>query len=144
LTATTIRTTLRNPVDAGDLVWSCRCDPKFHRLEGDQIVPLDDVETRHYRRNPKSDWIVSDWIVEEGAHPELIDRATFDAVQAKDQSSSPMPRRHVNEFLLTGPIACSRCGDAETGSTRTQRRIICGVERVFSQMIYLCGGSLRT
>src|SRR5262249_45058934 len=101
LTASTVRALLLNPVGWGDAIWNVRSMPKFHRLEGDKIVALDEFEQSRYRRNSKTDWVVV-----RDAHPALVDRVTFDAVQRKIQAHASKPRGHRQDYLLTGLVAC--------------------------------------
>jgi hypothetical protein len=137
-TSSTVRALLLNPAYAGDAIWNVRSMPKFHRLEGDQIVPLDDFEECRFRQNP-----TADWVVKRGAHDALVDRATFDAVQRKIRAHGSTTRGHVREYLLTGLITCSNCGDIMVGTTRTRRKLVGGAEKVYADPLYVCAGTLR-
>src|SRR5262245_53473298 len=112
--------------------------PKFHRLERDKIVAIDDFETNRYRRNSKLDWVVV-----RDAHPALIDRATFDAVQQKIQAHASKPRGHTQEYLLTGLVSCSNCGDILIGTRRTRKKLVGGERKTYADLLYICSGVLR-
>jgi recombinase/recombinase-like zinc beta ribbon protein len=137
-TSTTVRALLMNPAYVGDAIWNVRSSPKFHRLEGDKITPLDDFEQNRFRMNSKADWVIK-----RDAHPALIDRATFDAVQRRIQSNPSTTRGHVREYLLTGLITCADCGDIMVGTTRTRRKTVAGAEKVYVDPMYVCCGTLR-
>lgn len=80
---------LRNPAYRGAVVFGRRSQSRF----------------RPVGLRPPSEWIVT-----EGAHPSLVDRRTFDAVQAwltrhrREQGTI----RH-SHFLLTSLVFCGRC-----------------------------------
>jgi DNA invertase Pin-like site-specific DNA recombinase len=137
-TATTVRAILTNRAYAGDAVWNVRSMPKFHRLEGGKVVPLLDHDTNHYRRNP-----AAEWVVKENAHPALVDRETFDAVQRGFRSNASKPRGASQEYLLTGLVACANCGDILIGTRRTRRKVVNGEEKVYADLLYFCAGTLR-
>jgi site-specific DNA recombinase len=135
--ATSVRAILMNPAYCGDAIWNVRSMPKFHRLEGDKIVALDEFESDHYRRNAKADWVVK-----RDAHPAIVDRATFDAVQSKLAAHAPRPRGHTEEYLLTGLLACATCGNVMFGMRRTRRKIVAGREKLYVDVTYCCAGAL--
>ena len=137
-TSTTVRALLMNPAYAGDAIWNVRSMPKFHRLERDRIVEIDDFEESRYRRNA-----LADWVVKRDAHAALVDRATFDAVQRKIRANASTTRGHVREYLLTGLITCVNCGDIMVGTTRTRRKLVGGAEKVYADPLYVCAGTLR-
>jgi len=137
-TAGTIRALLLNPAYAGDAIWNVRSMPKFHRLENDQIVALDDFETNRFRVNSKVDWVVK-----RDAHPALVDRALFEAVQQRIRSHPSSTRGHFREYLLTGLIGCAHCGDILVGTTRTRRKMVAGAMKTYADPLYVCAGTLR-
>ena len=137
-TATTVRAILLNRAYVGDAIWNRTSRPKFHRLEGGKVVPIEDHEQDQHKRNERKDWIVVP-----DAHPKLIDREVFDAVQLKIRSQRSTARGHVNEYLLTGLIRCESCGDAYIGTTVTRLLMREGEERRVSEPQYFCGGTLR-
>ena len=134
----TVRALLLNQAYAGDLVWNRNSVPKFHRLEGGKIVEVGEFERDQLRRNPKADWIVV-----RDAHPALVDRALFDAVQQKIRVQRSMPRGHIREYLLTGLIGCDHCGDRYVGTSRMRRTVHLGKETAEAEPQYVCGGTLR-
>jgi DNA invertase Pin-like site-specific DNA recombinase len=138
-TASAVRGILLNPAYVGDAIWNVRSSPRFHRLERDQIVPLDEFEMNRFRMNGEDDWVVR-----RDAHPALIDRPTFDAVQRRIHSHPSTTRGHTHEYLLTGLVTCANCGDIMVGTTRTRRKVVAGQEKTYSDPTYVCGGTLHT
>jgi hypothetical protein len=57
----------------------------------------------------------SEWIVHENAHPAIVDRAAFDAVQILTAEAGEKYKKlgnHLGENILVGKIFCTRCGKA--------------------------------
>lgn len=108
-TVQTILPILENPAYLGRCVYNRRTESKWHRYrQGGSVERLDEgLEAR-----PEDDWITC-----EDAWPALIDRATFDLVQARRKESRSR-NRHVrgpamrSTYLLT---ACSVAGCAAGG-----------------------------
>ena len=87
-----VHAVLTNEVYTGTAVWGRQGD--YHRESGLEPVRV------------------------EGAFPALIDRATFDRVQAFLRSRGPKvvaPRRVSSPYLLSGLLHCGRCGAAMFG-----------------------------
>jgi site-specific DNA recombinase len=137
-TSTTIRAMLRNPAYAGDAVWNVRSMPKFHRLEGDVIREVDEFEPAGVRKNARRDWITK-----RGAHPAIIDRATFDALQSRMAENPSMPRGRLHEYLLASFIACENCGNVMNGTTRTRVKRFRGEMRRYTYPGYVCSGGVK-
>jgi DNA invertase Pin-like site-specific DNA recombinase len=107
---------LENPAYIGQAVYNRRTLSKWHSFTDGQSVERagEGVEKR-----PESDWIVT-----EDAWPALIDRETWDAVQARRRESRESRRSAPGNtfkagYLLTGMIYCGVCGGKLTGQTRT-------------------------
>lgn len=112
--------------------------PKFHRLQREQIVALDEWDRgKQWRKNDRADWVQK-----RDAHQPLIDRATFDAVQERMAARPAMPRGHSHEYLLSGTLACS-CGEVMTGQTRIRKKELAAGEHTYEDPIYVCAGGLR-
>jgi site-specific DNA recombinase len=97
---TTIRHMLANPIYAGDLVWGRRPrNPRFGKREGEP--------ERLHAAEPLAE--------RTGAFPAIVDRATWERVQAL-RTQKPGPNRGgsgravSSRFLLTGLARCAGCG----------------------------------
>lgn len=141
----TIRALLTNQAYIGTFVWNKRRHGKYHRIVDGDIVERDRGEVHlmpcgkpNARFNPRELWTVV-----ENAHPPLIERETFDKVQAKvarrKRSSgcsyqTCTSRKDRPEYLLTGLLYCSHCGRKmhgalyrrnKGGKTYTYQRYVC-------------------
>ncbi|QRG66154.1 recombinase family protein [Brevibacillus choshinensis] len=104
---------LKNPVYYGALRWN-------HADAGQ-------------RQNPPEEWLL-----EESAHPAIVDEHTFFAVQNKiEQRSSHHPRTLSSSLLFSGLLHCSRCGSLMRGKTIRSQRI---GGAPFAQAYYTCPG----
>ena len=95
--AALVQTILLNPVYTGTRVWSRTRSPSTGLAEPVEI---------------------------EGAHPALIDQATFDRAQAALASRRPAnvpPRLNSSRYLLTGRAVCGLCGHRMQGRHRLDR-----------------------
>jgi site-specific DNA recombinase len=64
----------------------------------------------------------SEWIEIDGATPPIVDRTTFEAVQALlDNPERLRQGRRVYDYLLAGRVRCLACGRAMVGQTLQQR-----------------------
>lgn len=82
------------------------------------------------RQNPPEEWLL-----EESAHPAIIDEHTFFAVQDKiEQRGSRHPRVLSSSLLFSGLLHCSRCGSLMRGKTVRSQKV--GVP--FMQTYYSC------
>jgi DNA invertase Pin-like site-specific DNA recombinase len=92
-TACTVRAIAENPVYVG-----------VHRFN--RRTPFDTHGKRQVR--PETEHIVI-----EGAHPAVVDRGTWEAVQARFNTIGP--RRRSSRYLLTGLMRCETCGGSLVG-----------------------------
>ncbi|MFQ5875735.1 MAG: recombinase family protein, partial [Dehalococcoidia bacterium] len=109
---TTLHKVLRNEACTGMLIWGQA--RKRRGSTGDGIPP----------------------IRVEGAWPPLVDRDTFDQVQAKLASRAPRvthPRVAHSEYVLSGMIRCKPCGTAMIGHAVKSGKFF----------YYMCGNSRR-
>ncbi|MFD5703278.1 recombinase family protein, partial [Streptomyces lasiicapitis] len=113
-----IRAILTNPRYTGHQVWN-----RQHKQE--TLIDVNDVGLGHtttLRWNPKQEWIYS----EHPAHPALISRETFDAVQQRLASRGPastgrtvLRTRHA--YALKGLIFHTQCGRRMQGNWANSR-----------------------
>ena len=86
---------LTNPAYGGDLVYNRRANGRFE---------------------PKRNRPESDWVTVKDAHPAMVDRATFDAVQAVLATHRHYQARvRGSKYLLTGLAYCGYCGSKMYG-----------------------------
>lgn len=92
-----LATLLRNPAYVGDVVWCRRPHDAHERREGGLRDP-------------------STWVVRPDAHPPLIDRALFAAVDARLAANRARERRPKVDYPLSGLIRCAHCGQPYVGA----------------------------
>lgn len=102
----TVRELLANPVYTGDLVWNRKTYGRLVAYAEGAPHLLGDGE-RRVRRNARADWVV----VRE-AHEALVDRATFERVQAirGERGRARGGARRAERYPLSGLLACGACG----------------------------------
>ncbi|MCB9796513.1 MAG: recombinase family protein, partial [Alphaproteobacteria bacterium] len=83
------------------------------------------------------------WIVTQGSHEPLVDRALFDRCQERLDTrtfdTTPKHHRKAKRYLLSGLIRCGHCGHGFVG--RRQHRALKG-EKKTTYLRYYCGGYL--
>ena len=95
-----VRFLLTHRVYAGDLVFGRRKIGKYHQMDGDG-----DVTRSNGTATRQPPIIVPD------AHEALIDRETFDRVQAKlKERRAKKAKPRYNGYILTGVVRCGHCG----------------------------------
>jgi len=138
---TTVRSMLRNPVYTGDMVWNRRTMAKFHRVAGGRAVARRSAGCSAVDDNERDDWMVT-----RDAHPNLIDRRTFELAQARRKERQKHYKHNYrrghgarSNYLLTGLIVCAHCGHNWQGYTvRKGRRRKDGSQ--IKTEYYICSG----
>jgi DNA invertase Pin-like site-specific DNA recombinase len=122
-----VRRILTNPVYTGDLVWNRATRSKYHAITPDGPQPR--PGERRLRGNGEDAWVVTP-----DAHPALVDRATFEAVQRRlaGQRGQTTPGGR-GRFLFTGLIRCGMCGHRMHGRTE-------GRYKGKPWKVYVCAG----
>jgi DNA invertase Pin-like site-specific DNA recombinase len=92
----TVRAFLKNPAYLGDVVWCRR--------------PHDKAERRERWIRPEADWIVT-----RDAHPALVSREMFAAVQQRLATNRRQTRATAGGYPLSGLLRCAQCGEPYTG-----------------------------
>jgi len=109
---TTIGFILSNREYVGDMVYNKRSRGKFHGISAGRVVAKE-FNSSSFRRNPQQDWIIV-----EAAHEAIIDRETFEKVQAvmreraKNRNGAigrSLNYSYKNNYLLSGLVRCG-CG----------------------------------
>ncbi|MEW8979937.1 MAG: recombinase family protein [Symbiobacterium sp.] len=111
---TAVRKMLQNEVYLGRTVWNRRFT-EIDNLGGTS------TKVRGFRNQ-------DEWITVENAHPAIIDKETFEAVQrVLREQSSRRPRSKRGEYLFWGMVRCARCGHHLTWheSKKSPARLIC-------------------
>lgn len=115
--ARTIAEMLEHIEYAGDRGYNRKSFSKFHRLKGDDnFLPLDvKASAPKVVRNPEEEWVVF-----ADVHEPLIDRATFQRVQAKrarrKKGKGTSGRGVRSAYLFSGKLTCGMCGNPMTGT----------------------------
>lgn len=117
---------LHNEVYVGRYSWNRTSEARYVHLTDGRCSEVSSKGKRIHH-------VEEDWVVIDDAHPALIDRDTFEAVQrellVRKRKTTP---GGGNRFLLTGLIFCGQCGAAMHG-----RQTRGGTIR------YQCGAYLR-
>jgi DNA invertase Pin-like site-specific DNA recombinase len=112
---------LTDPVYAGDAVWGDHSQAKYYRFADGQVRKVEGGgKGRRYECVPEEDRVIV-----RDAHPALIDRETFEAVQRKLRASRWTRERHSGrrgEWVLSGRVYCGCCGGRMIGHTQRPRR----------------------
>src|SRR5207248_350088 len=113
--ASGLRFILKNRTYLGELVSYKQQSGRYYRVCGGEVTEVKTV-------NAPCTWSSeADLIVCKGTHKPLIDRATFDAVQARLVRQRTGPRRSsdaVPRYTLGGLFECGFCGSKLRGSNR--------------------------
>jgi DNA invertase Pin-like site-specific DNA recombinase len=106
----------------GDLHWNETTKGEFQEIIGQSVVKR---KIKGERRKPAADWI----IVQE-SHEALVDRETFEMVQAKlaGHKVHTTPWVGGGDWLLSGLMTCGHCGNRMVGTAKWGKRV------------YLCNG----
>jgi site-specific DNA recombinase len=86
----TVRSLLKNPAYCGDVVWCRR--------------PHDKDERREHWVRPRSEWVGK-----KDAHPALVTRQLFEAVQQRIAVNKKRTRATVGGYPLSGLLRCAEC-----------------------------------
>jgi len=92
----TVEAVLRNVAYVGDVVWCRR--------------PHDKQERRETPVRAQSEWVTTP-----DAHPPLIGRELFAAVQARLRTNAKQIRRTDGSYFLSGLLTCAQCGNVYVG-----------------------------
>ncbi|MHB9065999.1 MAG: recombinase family protein [Pirellulaceae bacterium] len=137
-----VRSVLRNPAYAGDFVWNARSGGQFHYVNSSGEVvdakdrPTDDEGTLERPRWRQSYDPADGAIVIKNAHPAIVTRKLFDAVQRRlDGNKEKRRRPRVNEFALSGILICQHCGKPLYGAS--YKKTVGG--KTVYQREYRCG-----
>jgi site-specific DNA recombinase len=122
---------LTRPTYTGDPVWNRRRLGKYNAVEGGEIV------RSRKRRQATEKSARKDWVVGKERHDPLIDRDTFERVQAKLESrrDRKTPHRGGGDFLFTRLLFCGHCGHPMHGSRLSSTKN----GRNYTYIRYLCG-----
>ena len=111
---THIKSMLKHPVYIGWMTFGRRSGGLYHHVGADG-------ELKSSRRNGASFDGYAPIIVPDNHEP-LIDKATFDAAQAKLLERSRVAGGPMRKYLLSGILRCGHCGGIMTGSCGSRGR----------------------
>jgi DNA invertase Pin-like site-specific DNA recombinase len=127
----TVREILKNEAYTGDFFWAKRRMGKYHRVAGGDIKGRDGDTS--VKRNPREEWIGRN-----DAHEALIDRKTWERVQAKltARRSQTASHKATNKdcYVLTGILYCGHCGAKMYGARRSRKK----GGKTYVQYKYVC------
>lgn len=100
---------LRSPVYRGSIVWNRHTMGSLFSLDG--TGKLKPKRGKGWKKNSEADWIISD-----NVHEPLVSRAQWDAAQKAiaKRGWDAGKARPTNRTLLSGLMACKRCGGSFT------------------------------
>lgn len=109
-----LRKILRCPLYYGDFVWNRLRNGKYNTIIGGELVKSTGTKRGHVTEKDPADYIIVP-----KTHEAIVDRATWDAAQAKlvRNRNLTTPRGNVTPFLLTGLLVCGHCGATMHGAT---------------------------
>jgi hypothetical protein len=112
-----VRNILTNPQYTGDLYYNRNTVGSYCRTTAAKgVIPYRHGKTK--AGNPKAVRNApEDVIVAEGAHPAIVDKVTFAAVQRKMASRKMGGGLHVSEYPFSGLVRCGDCGEIMYGTT---------------------------
>lgn len=133
-----VRTILRNPIYTGALHYNRLHFGKYHRIKKGDAQKCRALKTaKHKAKAVRND--PEDVIVIPDAHPALVDRETFDAVQQRLRgrwfAMRPGTVRRKMDWIFSGLLRCGDCGHDLWGR-QAQKRTKEG--RLFEWREYLC------
>jgi DNA invertase Pin-like site-specific DNA recombinase len=139
----TIRSILCSPIYVGDTIWARRTYAKFHRVGNGGAERRPRTEAGRSLPNPKGDWIVK-----RNTHEAIVDRLTWERVQAmrtrRDEEGhherAPLGRGRYSNYLLSGLIDCGDCRHMFQGYSQKLRRKENRPPPRERPQSYLCGG----
>jgi site-specific DNA recombinase len=122
---------LRNRNYLGDLHWNKTSNSEFQSVEGGQVVKR---KKRGRRRRGEADLIITP-----NSHPALIDRETFERVQARLEGNRERTTPHLARggILLSGLMVCGHCGARMVGKNSWHR------DTKDRKPVYICNGYQR-
>jgi DNA invertase Pin-like site-specific DNA recombinase len=123
-TRSVVQRILMNRRYVGDKTWGVRASGKCHRYGKEGV--------RATRRGALTQDVnpADGWVVRPDTHEPLVDRATFQRVQARLRHNRELktPRRNGGDFVLSRLLVCGHCGSVLVGATRRRGReyLCCG------------------
>jgi site-specific DNA recombinase len=129
---------LTDSIYVGDKSWNVNQQGKYYQSAGGEVRPVGGRSgKKQWRRAPEEDRVIV-----HGAHPAIIDRETFEAVQKKLAASRwkrTTPQAGGGDWLLSGVVFCGECGKRMVGHTQRHRR----KDRVYTYRRYICRTNFR-
>jgi DNA invertase Pin-like site-specific DNA recombinase len=117
-TRSVVQRILMNRRYVGDKTWGVRASGKCHRYGKDGV--------RVTRRNDQTQDVnaADGWVIHANTHEPLVDRETFQRVQARLRHNRELktPRRNGGDFVLSRMLVCGHCGSVLVGTTRGKQR----------------------
>jgi DNA invertase Pin-like site-specific DNA recombinase len=117
-----IQRILMNRRYTGDRTWGVRASGKCHRYNGELKPTARGSRTQDVNA-------AEEWVVCRETHEALVDRDTFERVQARlvGNRERTTPHRNGGDFVLSRLLVCGHCGSYLVGiADRRQRVYVCG------------------
>lgn len=118
----TVRRILMNVKYTGVMRWNHRSGGKYHQF--DPSAPADEETTvRPRKKGPERENAPARWVLKADRHEPLVDRETFDRVQARLADNAKGGRgENMGRFLFSGLGVCQQCGRTLGGRTSRGKR----------------------
>jgi DNA invertase Pin-like site-specific DNA recombinase len=120
-TRSVVQRVLSNRRYVGDWTWGVHASGKCHRYGKGGLRPKRRGATTQEVNAP------DEWVVCQDSHEPLVDRETFQRVQARLRENRDLktPHRGGGDFVLSRLLVCGHCGSALVGQTRGRRSYVC-------------------
>ncbi len=118
-TRSVIQRLLKNRRFVGDFTWGVHASGKCHRYAKNGLRTTS--RGQHGQETNPAD----EWIIRPEAHEPLIDRETFERVQARLRGNQGNTTPHPNggNFILSRMLVCGHCGSTLVGITAGKSRV---------------------
>jgi DNA invertase Pin-like site-specific DNA recombinase len=136
-TRPTVWAILTNVVYTGTKQWNLHHQGKYHHVSKGVV--------KARRTGGKNQWCKADpqdVVTVENAHPAIVDKALFEAVQRKLAASRwkrTTPQAGGGEWVLSGLVHCGQCGGRMVGHTQHHKR----KGKTYTYKKYVCRGNFR-
>ena len=121
----------------GDKPWNVDRQGKYHEFVAGDVRRVQSGGKKRWRHGEEKDQVIV-----RDAHPAIVDRETFEAVQKKLKASRLSKDRQPGrkgDWLLSGVVHCGGCGGRMVGHTQRHKR----EGKIYTYRRYICRSKFR-